>query len=73
MCWKALHFGLVQQFVRYPNVSRSLSHYYAGLETGDAQAVGLMVMKVSREERGRERESGRGTVIWSNGQESMVP
>ena len=56
MCWKALHFGLVQQFVRYPNVSRSLSHYYAGLETGDAQAVGLMVMKVSREERGRERE-----------------
>lgn len=46
MCWRSLHLGLVQQFVRYPNVSRSLSHYYAGLETGDAQAVGLMVMKV---------------------------
>lgn len=50
MCWRSLHLGLVQQFVRYPNVSRSLSHYYAGLETGDAQAVGLMVMKV-RESR----------------------
>jgi hypothetical protein len=51
--------------VRYPNVSRSLSHYYAGLETGDLQSVGLMVTKVregwrERRERGeREREGGR--------------
>jgi hypothetical protein len=52
--------GLVQQFVRYPNVSRSLSHYYAGLETGDLQSVGLMVTKVREGEggeRGIERES----------------
>jgi hypothetical protein len=52
--------GLAQQFVRYPNVSRSLSHYYAGLETGDLQSVGLMVTKVRQGWRLRQREGDGG-------------
>ena len=40
--------GLVQQFTRYPNICRSLNHYFPGLETGDAHSVGLMVLKVRK-------------------------
>jgi hypothetical protein len=61
--------------VRYPNVSRSLSHYYAGLETGDLQSVGLMVTKVREGgERGMEGESvsERRMEVERRGKERMV-
>jgi hypothetical protein len=61
--------------VRYPNVSRSLSHYYAGLETGDLQSVGLMVTKVrDGGERGMEGESvsERRMEVERRGKERMV-
>jgi hypothetical protein len=56
-------------------VSRSLSHYYAGLETGDLQSVGLMVTKVREGgERGMEGESvsERRMEVERRGKERMV-
>ena len=47
MCWKALHLGVVSQCSKYEQILRGLSHYHAGLATGDPNSMHYFMTKVT--------------------------
>eukprot|EP01038_Epipyxis_sp_PR26KG_P006656 gene6656-9137_t len=47
LCWKAIHQGVVSQCNKYSGIMRGLSHYHAGLETGDPHALHYLVLKMA--------------------------
>jgi ubiquitin conjugation factor E4 B len=46
MTWRALHLGVVQQYIKYYDILRGLSHFQAGLQTNEPRSVHYLIAKL---------------------------